>query len=92
MGSTPPKLSNFSPMMGFTVNVDTKLWKKFWFQEPNNVSRTIKPFCVFSNQLGSKLSSGHAQTNVLADLMLKYLICLLKNNDFNFLKQLQNLF
>ena len=73
MGSAPPKLFNFSPMMGFKVNVDTKEWKKYWFQEPNNVSMTIKPFCVFPNKLGSKLSTEHAQINVFANVEISYL-------------------
>ena len=29
MGSAPPKLSKFSPVMGSKVNVDTKDWKKY---------------------------------------------------------------
>ena len=49
------------------------------------MSMTIKPYCVFPNKLGSKLSTEHAQNNVLANLMLKYpilFISLNKNSDF----------
>ena len=77
------------------ANVDTRDWKKYWFQEPNNVSMTMELYCVFPNKMGSKLSTEHAQNNVLAGLTLKYpilFISLIKNNDFKFLKQLQNLF
>ena len=66
-----------------------KIGKKYWFQEPNNVSMTIKPYCVFPSKLGSKLSTEHAQNNVLVDLILKYpivFISLIRNNDFKLLK------
>ena len=84
-GFCTTKAFQLLPMMGFKVSVDTKDWKKYWFQEPNNVSMTIKPYCVFPNKLGSKLSTEHAQNNVLADLMLKcpiLFISLIKNTDF----------
>ena len=56
---------------------------------------TIKAYRVFPDKLGIKLSTEHAQNNVLVDLMLKSpvtFISLNRNNNFKFLKQLQNLF
>ena len=80
-----PKLVFGLWMMGFKVSFDTKDWEKYWFQEPNNVSMTIKPYRVLPNKLGTKFSIEHAQDNVLVDLMLKYpilFISLNRNNDF----------
>ena len=53
MGSETLRVSNFSPIMGFTASFDTQAWVKYWFLEPSNVSATKELLCI-SHKMGIK--------------------------------------